>query len=454
MWLMASSACTKNSKLFANSKLQDDFMAKIIPFKALRYNTTKIKELGKVTAPPYDVISPQDQDAYYDLHPNNIVRLDFGKPLAGDNETSNKYSRAATLLKLWREQGILKTDPKTAFYVIAHDYTTPTGKKMTFAGVYALLKLEDYKTGVVKPHEKTLSKPKNDRMDLTVATQTNLSPIFFLFDDKKDFGSKWLATQMKKKPECDFKTPGGERHRLWSVTAGPTMSSLQKLMAKLPVYIADGHHRYETMLKYSKEARGKSKEAAHYTLACFAPFQSKGLIILPTHRVIVGRKGFQNAELLKALSKNFDVIEQKDLKSVEAAMTSKSKIVFGLVLGNTQPYYSLALKKSVNLKKTIADKRSDAYKNLDVAVLQALVLEDCLGMTPESIAAQENLSFEKSAQKVERWVLENKAQAAFLINPTRMEQLQAVSDARDVMPQKSTYFLPKLLTGQLLRVIE
>jgi uncharacterized protein (DUF1015 family) len=432
-------------------------VAKITPFKALRFNTAKIKELGKVTAPPYDVISPKDQDFYYDLHPNNIVRLDFGKTLAGDNDDNNKYSRAATLLKLWREQGVLKTDSKTAFYVIAHDFVAPTpapaGKKMTFAGVYALLKLEDYKTGVVKPHEKTLSKPKSDRMDLTVATGSNLSPIFFLFDDKKDFGAKWLAGQMKKNPESDFKSPNGDRHRLWSVTAGPTMASLQKLMAKLPVYIADGHHRYETMLKYSKEARGKNKEAAHYTLACFAPFQSKGMVILPTHRVILGHKNFHPSELLKALSKYFDVTQEKDLKAVEASLARRT-LAFGLILGGALPYHSLALKKSVNLKTAIKDKRSDAYKSLDVAVLQALVLEDCLGMTPESIAAQENLSFEKSAQKAERWVLENQAQAAFLLNPTRMDQLQAVSDAKDVMPQKSTYFLPKLLTGQVLRVIE
>ena len=434
-------------------------MATLAPFNALRFNLKTVKDMGKVTAPPYDIISSQDQDFYYGLHSNNIVRLDFGKQLAGDNETTNKYSRAATLLKLWRQQGILQKDPEPGLYVASHDYKTPLGKKMTFVGVFSLLKVEDYKKGVVKPHEKTLSKPKSDRLDLTVATNTNFSPIFFLFDDKKNSAQKWMAAQMKKKPELDFKVSSGERHRLWPVTLPGAIKAFTKGLAKTPLYIADGHHRYETMLKYSKEAPKAAKKAAAFTLACLTPFQSKGLIILPTHRIIADRKDFHPAQLIRSLEKNFDVKEQKDLKAVEAAMAKgltgkKATNVFGLILGSALPCYSLTLKATVNLKKAIKDKRSDAYKSLDVAVLQALVLEDCLGMTPESIAAQENIVFEKSASKSEQMVLDGKAQAAFLLNPTRMDQLKAVSDAKDVMPQKSTYFLPKLLTGTILRAIE
>jgi len=432
-------------------------VATLTPFQALRYDNKKIKDLGKVTAPPYDIISPHDQDAYYNLHPNNIIRLDFGKALAGDNDTTNKYSRAAKMLGLWREQGILKKDPKPGFYVIAQDFVTPLGKKMCFCGVYAALKLEDYKTGVVKPHEKTLSHAKVDRMNLTKATNTNFSPIFFLFDDTKNAVAKWMAKEMKKKPEFNFKAATGERHRLWPVTTASTVKKLQTQLKKTPLYIADGHHRYDTMLRFAKEAPKALKKPATLTFACIAPFQSKGMIILPTHRIIKDRKGLHPVQLLKSLEKSFDVKEQKDLKAVEAAMAkgaAAKKIVFGLVLNSALPCYSLALKAGVNLKKAITDKRSDAYKGLDVAVLQALVLEACLGMTPESIALQENIVFEKSASKAEQMVLDGGAQAAFLINPTRMDQLKAVSDAKDVMPQKSTYFLPKLLTGMALRAIE
>ncbi len=429
-------------------------MATIAPFKALRYNLSKIKDMGAVCAPPYDIISPKEQEMYYGLHPNNVVRLDFGKALAGDNETTNKYSRAATLLRLWREQGLLKEDETPGLYVLAQDHQTPDGKKLRFAGVYALLKLEDYKKGGVKPHEKTLSKPKSDRYDLTKATKTNFSPIFFLYDDKKDAASKWMAAQMKAKPLLDLKSQNGERHRLWPVTSARACAPMLKQLAKAPVYIADGHHRYETMLKYSKEASGKLKAQAAYTLACFAPFQSKGMVILPTHRLIVDKKGFQAAGLLSALAGDFEVREQKDLKALETAMAKakKGKIVMGLLLPSGA--YSLSLKASVSPKKAVPDKRSDAYKGLDVALLQALVLEKCLGMTPESIAAQENLVFEKSAAKSEQMIREGRAQAALLLNPTRMEQLKAVSDAKDVMPQKSTYFLPKLLTGMVLRTME
>jgi uncharacterized protein (DUF1015 family) len=432
-------------------------VATLLPFPALRFDPKKVKDLGKVTAPPYDIISPHEQDNYYNLHSNNIIRLDFGKALAGDNETTNKYSRAAKLLELWRGQGILKKDEKPGFYVIAQDYVTPLGKKMTFTGVYAALKIEEYKSGVVKPHEKTLSKPKADRMDLTKATLCNFSPIFFLFDDKKKSVEKWMAREMKKKPEFNFKSATGERHRLWPVTGKAALSQLQKQLKSTPLYIADGHHRYETMLRFSKEAPKQAKKAAAYTFACLTPFQGKGLIILPTHRIIKERANFHPAQLIRSLEKDFEVKEQKDLKGIEAAMAKgvkEKKIVFGLVLKHALPCFSLHLKPSVNLKKAIADKRSDAYKGLDVAVLQALVLEACLGMTPESIAAQENIAFEKSAAKSEQLVLDGAAQAAFLLNPTRMEQLKAVSDAKDVMPQKSTYFLPKLLTGMALRAIE
>ena len=428
-------------------------MAKLTPFRALRYDIAKVKDLGKVVAPPYDIIAPKEQDFYYGLQPYNIIRLDFGKVQGGDDAKKNKYSRAANLLKLWREQGVLKTDAKPALYLATQTYVAPGGKTMTFAGVYAQLQLEDYKKGVVRPHEKTLSKPKADRLELTKATNTNFSPIFFLYDDAKGAADKWMAAQMKKKPAADFRTPGGERHKLWVVDAPAAIKAFTGRLAKAPIYIADGHHRYETMLGYAKTAPKAVKKEAASTLVCLTPFQSKGLIILPTHRLIEGLKDFNATRLLQALVADFDIQEAASVPELEKAMAKAGakKHVFGLILPDG--LYSLTLKASVDPLKAVKEKRSAAYKHLDVSLLQALVLEKVLGMTPASISAQEHLSFEKGADKAAKAVAAGSAQAAFLLNPTRMDQLKAVSDAKDVMPQKSTYFQPKLITGAVLRAM-
>ena len=442
-------------------------MAKLSPFKALRYDPAKVKDLGKVVAPPYDIIAPKEQDFYYNLHPHNVIRLDFGKTQGGDDAKTNQYSRAAKQLALWRAQGVLKNDAKPALYVATQTYTAPGGASKTFVGVYAQLKLEDYKKGVVRPHEKTLSKPKADRLELTKATHANFSPIFFLYDDAKGRSLKWFAAQMKKKPTAAFRTPDGERCKVWVVDSSAAIKAFTAPLEKAPVYIADGHHRYETMLRYSREAPPAAKAAAASTLACFTPFQNPGLIILPTHRLIVERKGFSAAKLLLGLGADFVVQQQPSLEALSKVLAKADALaakialkkakgpephVFGLVL--PEGVYSLALKASVDPQKAVKDKRSKAYKGLDVSLLQALALEKVLGMTPESIAAQENLAFEKGAEKAAKAVLSGQAQAAFLLNPTRMDQLKAVSDAKDVMPQKSTYFQPKLITGAILRSMD
>jgi uncharacterized protein (DUF1015 family) len=426
-------------------------MAKLSPFRALRYDSSKLKDIGKVVAPPYDIISPREQDFYYNLAPHNVIRLDFGKAQNGDDAQKNKYSRAANLLKLWREQGWLKLDPKPALYVATQTYKTPAGKTNTFSGVYAELKLEDYKSGIVRPHEKTLSKPKADRLELTKATNTNFSPIFFLYDDKGGATQKWMSAQMKKKPAFSFRTPNGELCKLWVVDSPAAIKGFTGKLAKAPIYIADGHHRYETMLKFRKEAPKSLKQEALSTLACLTPFQSKGLIILPTHRLIEGLKGFSGSKLMNALSADFTVKAESNIAAVEKTLAKAKTFTFGIVLPDG--LYSAALKPSVKPDQAVKEKRSKPYKGLDVSLLQALVLEKQLGMTPESIAAQENLFFEKGAEKAAKHVAAGQAQAAFIIRPTLMEQLKAVSDAKDVMPQKSTFFQPKLITGAVLRTM-
>jgi uncharacterized protein (DUF1015 family) len=431
-------------------------MAQIQPFRALRYDPKKVGDLARVTAPPYDILSPADQDRYYVLHSNNVVKLDFGKEMAGDDGSRNKYGRAATLLGLWTRDGILKKDLKPGFYVAAQDYADPDGKKRRFLGLICLLKLEAYDKKVVLPHERTLSKPKADRLELTRATEANLSQIFFLFDDQKSQGLKWLEARAKKKPAGDFKTGDGVRHRLWPVFEKAPIQVLKKMIVSRPLYIADGHHRYETMLTFRKECARKSKlkAPASYTLACLAPMQSPGLTVLPTHRMVFGLSRFHPQALPASLKTRFDLEPRPNLEALlpDLQKAGRKGAAFGLCLATG--FYLLKLKPGQDLDLLVPGDRSAACKRLDVTLLQVLVLEGLLGMTPESIAAQQNLRFTKSAREAAQSVASGSSQAAFLLNPTPIESVRDVSDAGDVMPQKSTYFLPKLLTGLVMRKIE
>jgi uncharacterized protein (DUF1015 family) len=430
-------------------------MATVLPFRGIRYNPKQVKDLSKVVAPPYDILSAKDQEAYYGLHSNNIVRLDFGKALSGDKPGRDKYVRSANLLRLWREQGVLLQDLMPALYVIGQDFTTPDGKKKSFLGVIGELKLEPYKTGVVKPHERTLAGPKVDRLELTRATKANLSQVFMLFDDPKGQGQRWLQAQAKAKPSVDIKLADGVRHRLWVVSKPAALKAFTAFMAQRPAYIADGHHRYETMLAYAAEAKGV--KGAKGTMVAFAPVQSPGMVVLPTHRMLYGLRNFSSEALLAKLAKAFDIKDQKDLAGLVKALAKleqgkKPEIGFGLVLAGG--FKLLSFKKGIKPAELIKERRSAAYKGLDVALLQSVILEAMLGMTAESIAAKANLDYTKSAQEAAEGVARGTHQAAFILNPTRIAQVRDVADAKDVMPQKSTYFLPKLLTGLVIRAMD
>jgi uncharacterized protein (DUF1015 family) len=435
-------------------------MTTVLPFRGLRYNPGKIKDLSKVVAPPYDILSPRDQDVYYNLHSNNIVKLDFGKEMAGDNEKTNKYTRAATLLRLWGEQGILTRDPKPGLYVVGQDYATPEGQKKSFLGVILLLKLEPYETRVVRPHEKTLSKPKSDRLNLTRATSANISQSFLLFDDAKAPGLKWLQAQAKGKASFDFKTGDNVRHRLWPVFAAARISAFQKILAKIPLYIADGHHRYETMLAYAQERARKDRKAGprapfNYAMVCLAPMQSPGLVVLPTHRQLFGLKGFSSEGFKARLAGLFDIKPQASLDKLRQTMdklAAKGAPNFGLLLPGE--FLHLKFKAGLDPASLVKEDRSPAFKKLEVSLLQSLVLQGILGLSLESIAAQENIFYTKSVFQAAEAVAKGRNQAAFLLNPTPIKAVRDISDAKDVMPQKSTYFLPKLLTGLVLRKIE
>src|SRR3990172_10623964 len=285
-------------------------MAIIAPFRGILYNPNKIKDMSTVIAPPYDVISPEGQERLYQNSDYNIVRLDFGKEGPSDDQGHNKYTRAASEFKAWQENGILVRDEMPAIYIYEQDYRLKDGSIKTRKGFMALVRLEELDSGVILPHERTLSGPKTDRLNLTKATDANFSPIFSLYSDPEMKTSALLSGESKTLPIVNVQGEDGANNRLWRVTDESIINGLIREISDKMIFIADGHHRYETALNYRNEMREKhpdytGREGFYYTLMYFSNMDDEGLTVFPTHRLIYGVKDFDPSVFENRLSENF-----------------------------------------------------------------------------------------------------------------------------------------------------
>jgi uncharacterized protein (DUF1015 family) len=426
-------------------------MAEIKPFKALSYNSNKIKaDYSKVVAPPYDVIPEKMRDELYEKDAHNIIRLILGKSFDGDDERNNKYTRAGKLLSEWQEEDVLTKDKTDAFYVYVQEYEC-SGKTHRRIGFFGLMKIEAAGEESVVPHEHTLAKPKEDRMNLIKQVKGNLSPIFLLYDDKVGTVTSILEEAVSSsKPVIDIEV-SGEKHKLWRLQEEDSIKRITSFMSDKKVYIADGHHRYEVAKNYRNAQRGLEgyDGEADYILMYFTDMTDdesrNSLTVMATHRA-VKEMPVTPAELADKLKGYFDVTECKDLselmKCLEGA-TDKDHI-FGYFGGDK--YLSIRLKDEKNLPELITDKKSIEWKQLDVSILHAGILRDLLGVKKD----EGNITYVKDAKQAEALVKDGTHAAAFLLNPTRVRQIKTVSEGGDMMPQKSTYFYPKLLTGLVI----
>ncbi|MBI5887279.1 MAG: DUF1015 domain-containing protein [Deltaproteobacteria bacterium] len=458
-------------------------MAEIVPFRGLLYNSEKVGDLAKVMAPPYDVISPKMQDEFYQRHPNNIVRIDLSKAEADDKEGSDKYTRAAAELAKWIKAGVLQRDERPAIYYYTQSYRL-SGGVHTRKGFIALSKIEEFGKGRIHAHEQTLSGPKADRLRLMQACDANLSCIFSLYSEPQLALNKIFEKEVKNEvPAVDVVDDNDVENRLWRVDDPDVIRRVMEGMHDKPLFIADGHHRYETAINYRNLMRGKTPdftghEPFNYVMMYFSNMDDEGMTIWPTHRVVHGIKGsnpskglsplrgFDPAAFLDECRNYFNVedyafTEGKDsaikmnfLKRIESA--GKDASAFGLYMRGVNAYYVLVLKSRDVMEKVFADTIPDVFKNLDVTVLHSLILSKILGITKEAQEKQENLIYVKSPEEalsaVHKGVAprEDANQIAFLLNPTKIEQVKSVALAGHVMPQKSTYFYPKLLTGLVI----
>ncbi len=426
-------------------------MAEIKPFQGFRYNLDKVKAEDVITL-PYDKISPSMQEEYYGRDPHNYVRLILGKQSDQDTESDNRYTRARDLIAAWKKENVLKQDEQEAIYLYDQHYTVP-GTEVTRVrrSFIAALKVEDFDTGVVRPHERTLSGPKADRINLLKTTEAHLGMIFMMYEDHEKKISNLLEKVTSETPAFDFVDDQEVRNQFWVINDPETVAAVQAAMKEKTLFIADGHHRYETAVALKKEHENNGTSKFNYAMMAFTNLSEEGLTVLPTHRIVKNKPGLDKTAFLKTCESIFEV---KQVGNVDALFdvieAHASKNAIGAYLGEGD-FYSLILKDKEPIKKMIEGGMPEAVANLDVTVLHHLILEDRLGISQEQVSAGEALGYCRAKVSGIQAVDGGKAQAVFFLNPTLAKQVQDVCMAGEVLPQKSTDFFPKLLSGTVVQ---
>jgi len=437
-------------------------MAEIIPFRAYRYNADKV-DLQKVLTQPYDKISPAMQQKYYAASPYNLIVVEKGKSEPGDTADSNVYTRAAQKLDEWTAEGILAQDERPAVYVYAQEFThTLTSKRRTRTGMIALGRIEDYDAEIVHRHERTLAGPKADRLELLRHTRTQTGQLFMLYEDESGGIDRLLQIATRKPAAVEIRDEYDVVHRLWPLTDDTVIKRITAALADKKLVIADGHHRYETALAFRNELRdseGTGDDKAPFEFAMMTLFntQAKDLLILPTHRVVRNVKDF-NFEKLKDqdAKRYFDWFAYPFANAGERttayaefkkdlAARGRSSNAIGVYAGGGA-FYLFALRRDANLEQLVPDVPAPV-RELDVVLLHRLLLEKGLGITPEAVSAELNVTYEREMDAALAAVNSGDAQIAFLLNPVDVQEVADIALGGDVMPQKSTDFYPKLLSG-------
>jgi len=434
-------------------------MARIYPFPALRYNPERA-ELSQVVTQPYDKITPEMQGRYYRNSPCNLVRIILGKSQAGDDGRNDVYTRAAAFYEQWRQDKILMQDAAPGLYLYSQTFRPPgNGREYERRGLIALGQLEDYERGVVFRHEQTLSHPKADRLNLLRATRAHFEQLLMLYSDP--LGEIEGCLSPEGKPQINLRDEYGVLNQVWTIRDAEIIEAIRRKMRDKKLIIADGHHRYETALNYRDQRRavtatnGTSDDAPfERVMMTFVKMESEGLVILPTHRVVFGLPGFDWQRLMRAARKYFDV-EELGQKIAPARITSLLSEAGsqGTAIVAASAGHSCLLR----FKPGSADEALSAFsprqRRLDVVLLHKILLQRVLGISEESIRKQEHIAFVREINEALQQVSTG-ANVAFLMNPVTVEQVREIAFAGEVMPQKSTDFYPKLLSGLVMYALE
>ena len=431
-------------------------LMEIRSFKALRFDEKVVGNAGNCIAPPYDIIDSAQQQRLYEKSEYNIVRITKGKTTPRDNDSSSQYTRAAEFFKAWIKKGVLKQDSAESIYAYVQDFEL-AGVQLRRFNFIALAKLEEFGK-IVRPHERTLDEPKIDRLKLLRATAANFGLVFMLYEDKKKIADKIIEKTAAQKPLIDFIDEQNVRHQLFAITDKKEIEAIADMMREKSCIIADGHHRYETGLTYYKETKNP---AAAYQMIAFTNICHEGLICLATHRLIGGLESFDFKKLIAGIKADFEITQYRfDSPAGKAQARQKmlvqmktehgsNKNAFG-IYGWDGAFYVVVLKSNKAMDSMAPDMSRD-WRQLDVSVLQKLFFEKVMGIDEKSVAAEKNIEYVKdmpdavdeSIAKIDS----GRKQVAFFMNPVTREQLKKVTEAGERMPQKSTYFFPKVFTG-------
>lgn len=379
---------------------------------------------------------------------HNIIRLELPR-----GETP--YEQAGQTLSDWLNSGVLHRDTQPGLYIYEEEFEA-YGQTHQLKGFISLVKLEEFSAGVVLPHEETLSKAKADRFDLMQATNCNFSQIYSLYMDEEHKTLSMIDSLSKDTPRYEF-FDGTVTHRLWLVNDPVAIGAIQQDFADRKLYIADGHHRYETALNYKKacQNQGTANPAQDYVMMMLVDMQHPGLVVFPTHRLIRDLKSFDPTDLLERCKEQFDVTPMQKKEEIEEKLAEyyrQGKKAFAFYHGGQG--WNLLVLKDVSVMEQLLPNQSAALQGLDVTVLHSLILEQLLGIDKENMAQQINLTYTRSMDEAITSVENGSAQCAFLMNPTRVEEIRDVAAAGEKMPQKSTYFYPKLITGLVMNQLE
>jgi uncharacterized protein (DUF1015 family) len=448
-------------------------MAEIHPFRALRYDPNKVK-LDEVLTQPYDKITPVMQERYYAASPYNLIAIEKGKTSPDDSAEHNVYTRAQQKLNEWITQKIFLQDRTPSIYVYSQEYMVPgTNTRKVRIGFIALGRLEDYSAKVVFPHERTLTAPKADRMELLQHLHVQTGQLFMLYDDRARSIDTYLEEIAHTPTQLELKDEFDVTHRLWPVDDVSFIRRIQTAMTDQKIIIADGHHRYETALNFRDECRAKSGKsdplaAYEFAMMTFVNSHSRGLTILPTHRLIRNVANFDFVRFRKALAPFFDwysypfldpeeretsyVDFRKDLGRQNHGRRAIG-IYAGKIEGQAGAFFLFLLRRDANLETLLPD-QTEAQRGLDVVLLHRLILEKGLGITAEAVTAEKNVVYEREMDNAIAAVDRGEAQLACLLNPVRVQQVVEIALGGDVLPQKSTDFYPKLLSGLAIYQIE
>jgi len=443
-------------------------MAVIRPFRGFTYNPHLAQDFSKLVAPPYDVISEEQQDQYYQAHPNNVIRLILGKKKTGDTDWDNRYTRAADYLRRWESDGILVRASEPAIYLSSLTYRPQDNdRERTRWGFIALTRIEDEDSGVILPHERTFSAHKDDRLRLLRACNTQFSQIFGLYEDERNEVLEACKAYADEEPVVSFELGDGTKHSFWILNNPALFRRVSKAMLDKTIFIADGHHRYETSrnfrnimrARYGKRNPNRSYE---FVMMYLTNMNDEGLTILPSHRLIKWVPEFDVQPFLEKAKTWFDIgelplsgngyYEMAQQVEKQLAERGRSASVLGFYPNGSSCCYVMTLKEEK--RRIMGDDLHPALQELDVLVLSRFLLQKGLGFSRDQLDDEENFHYQSSLTQALASVHKGNYQMAFFLNPTKIEQVKEVARNFLVMPRKSTYFYPKVITGLVFNKID